>query len=269
MLDDVGDLWARIGVDVDAAGFAYLVDSIELSHGRPPQLGAAPQIVNGKVAPPKEYVDTYRDRIGLPPASKFYEEVNQQLWAENADSILVRPLASKSPHYPTNPNLRRQLIRLAREDQSVRSGRLDPAKMKRVDADVHDQFVKLIDHDRFPNADAVGRFGVMATWLIVQHQIRDPALMKRYLVKAKEQMERGELPRVSYALLLDRVRCYVDGEPQIYGTQPAFDGQRPTIAPVIDPSTVNAQRLEMLMAPIDTSKIGGDCKAMAAEFTED
>ncbi len=270
LLDDTGDLWARIGIDVDPEGFAYLSDSIELSHNRSPQFGAIPAIENSKAVVSKTIKRTERDRIGLPPVERSYEWVNKRLAVGGpVEKILRRPLSKQPPAYPSNPALRRELIRLVREDQSVRTGNIDPEKMDRVDAEVHRQFIELVRSNGFPDAKTVGRFGVAATWLIVQHQIHDPALMKRYLKHAKGFMDRGELARVSYALLVDRVRCYVDGEPQIYGTQSSFDGKTSRIAPVLDPAAVNALRAKMFMDPIDTSRIGGDCREMAASFRAD
>ena len=265
--NDLSDLWSRVSIDVDPEGFAYLVDTIEQVHGRPPVFGGAPKIESNKVVRPPDFVDTDRDRVGLPPVAQFYDVVDRRL-AKGADpeEIFKRSLAARKPNYPKNWALRTQLVQLVRKDQSVHEGSIDEKRMHAIDEENHSELTQIIRDHGFPDQATVGRFGVASVWLIVQHQIRDPALMKRFRDWAKDAMDRGELAHVSYALLDDRVRCYIDGELEIYGTQSGGADKDGQFIPVIDRPHLNDRRAAMLMPPLNLKTARGDCKAMQAAF---
>ena len=64
-----------------------------------------------------------------------------------------------------------------------------------------------------------GRDGALAAWLVVQHAVNDPDLMRR-TVRALDQMRRiGEAQPTAYAIMYDRVALLFDHKPQRYGTQ--------------------------------------------------
>jgi hypothetical protein len=74
----------------------------------------------------------------------------------------------------------------------------------------------------FPTSEGIGRDGVDALWLLVQHADADPEFQARALVELQPLADRGDLGRDSMAKLTDRVRL-AQGEPQLYATQFLID----------------------------------------------
>jgi hypothetical protein len=265
-IDDFQGLSARVGFDIDTDGYVYLSDQINLQHGEKQTYGSIPRMTTTGAQIPDAVVavDTERDRIGLEPLKKRYEKIKSGV-APVIPPDKDYPLANRRPKYPTEPALLKKLLALEVRDQEVRLLPKKPLskveseafdlQMRRVDAENLPQVRAIINHYGFPNVREVGIAGVQATFLLVQHAFTDPALMQKSLHLARPLMESGDMPHVYYALLEDRVFCFVDHKPQNYGTQGTRKKTSFWYCPIRDPASVNARRAEMRMVPMPLSRI--------------
>jgi len=129
-------------------------------------------------------------------------------------------------------NLRDELIRMVEEDGRVREelaadGSLFEGYHPRM-AEVHERngrrLAEIIAQYGWPGKTLVGEEGADAAWLIVQHDIGNPALQRRSLQLLREAVARGEAHGWQLAMLTDRIRV-LEGRPQVYGTQYDWDEQ--------------------------------------------
>ena len=131
---------------------------------------------------------------------------------------------------PRDPLLREDLLQMAKADQDARA-RIHPGAglsesavrdVYLVDANNLARLELITALSGFPTAEIVGRDGVGALWLLVQHADADPDFQTRALEELQALAARGDLGRDSLAMLTDRVRL-ARGEPQVYGTQFLID----------------------------------------------
>src|SRR2546426_12260662 len=80
----------------------------------------------------------------------------------------------------------------------------------------------LIDAHGWPGRSRVGEEGAQAAWLILQHAIENPPLMRRGLTLLRGGVSEGEVSPLEVAMLEDRIRTF-EGRPQRYGTQFDWD----------------------------------------------
>ena len=106
---------------------------------------------------------------------------------------------------------------------------------------------QIIDVIGYPSKSKVGIEASEAAWLIVQHAISEPALMKRCreLIQKTQDVNSQNL-----AYLCDRI-CYFEGKPQKYGTQ--FDSRG--LYPVEDKNEMNRLRKELKLKAHDDNMI--------------
>lgn len=161
---------------------------------------------------------------------------------------------------PTRPELRDELLRMERTDQEARAAMLrgngpDPEPGKRlakVDEDNLKSLKRIVDADGFPEASEVGRDGVAAAWLLVQHADRDPEFQERMLEDIRKLGEQDGIDLQKIALLTDRV-LLARGKPQVYGSQ--FEGGfgKPLVLrPVESPELLDQRRADMHLMPLAT-----------------
>jgi hypothetical protein len=269
---DFQGLWSRIGIDVDPRGYAYLSDQISISRGEKQQYGF---ILPGPGAPPftedqRRGFSLNRNRIGI------------QLYVPGQTSAeLVTPaapsLAMAEPHYPTTPELRAKLLSLVQMDQAARDepshsmtdaeSKAFYAHMLAVDAANLPQIQAIFDKYGFPTAEMVGRSGVLAAFLLVQHAIQAPALMSRAATEAAPLMQRGDLPYMNYALLVDRVACVIDHRPQTFGTQGTRIPKSFWYCPIAEPQDVNERRAKLFLEPLSHEQIYGKSPSVTSAST--
>ena len=122
-----------------------------------------------------------------------------------------------------------ELIAMAEEDQRVRGellaeGVLFDGYHPRM-AEVHHRnavrLAALMEEMGWPGRSVVGREAADAAWLVLQHSIGDPAVMRRGLELLRSAAP-GEVDPIQVAMLEDRVRTF-SGLPQLYGTQFDWD----------------------------------------------
>ena len=122
-------------------------------------------------------------------------------------------------------------------------------------AEVHHEnamtLASIMDAVGWPSADMVGTDGCDAAWLVLQHSIGDPPVMRRGLALLQAAPSNAVAP-IQRAMLEDRVRV-MSGLPQRYGTQ--FDWSADgTFGPreIEDASHVDERRRAIGLPPLET-----------------
>jgi len=150
-----------------------------------------------------------------------------------------------------------ELIAMAEEDQRVRGellaeGVLFNGYHPRM-AEVHHRnavrLATIMMEIGWPGRTVVGREAADAAWLVLQHSIGDPAVMRRGLELLRSAAP-GEVDPIQIAMLEDRVRTY-SGLPQIYGTQFDWDERGEMQArPIEDAARVDERRAAIGLPPL-------------------
>jgi hypothetical protein len=150
-----------------------------------------------------------------------------------------------------------ELIAMAEEDQRVRAellaeGILFDGYQARMATVHHRNAVRLaaiMVEIGWPGRSVVGRAAADAAWLVLQHAIGDPPVMRRGL-ELLRALEPGEVDPIQVAMLEDRVRTF-SGQPQLYGTQFDWDEQgsmQPR--PIEDAAHVDERRAAIGLPPL-------------------
>ena len=146
--------------------------------------------------------------------------------------------------------IRAELLEIARGDLTLREdlardGSLFQGYHPRMEA-LHQRnaarLAALIDAHGWPGRSRVGEEGAQAAWLILQHAIGNPPLMRRGLTLLQGGVSEGEVSPLEVAMLEDRIRTF-EGRPQRYGTQFDWDEHgHLSPLPLEDPAGVDARR---------------------------
>ena len=135
------------------------------------------------------------------------------------------------------------------------SGRLfdsgyDP-RMARVHQRNAERLRQIIETVGWPGADLVGSDGAEAAWLILQHAISEPDLLRRALPVLKAAAREGKADAAHAAMLEDRIRFF-EGRPQRYGTQFDWDADG-SLSPgeVEDPEELADRRAAVGLPPLE------------------
>jgi len=101
----------------------------------------------------------------------------------------------------------------------------------------------------WPGRSVVGHQAADAAWLVLQHAIGDPPVMRRGL-ELLRTLSPGEVDPIQVAMLEDRVRTF-SGLPQIYGTQFDWDEQgEMQPRPIEDEAHVDERRAAIGLPPL-------------------
>jgi hypothetical protein len=149
-----------------------------------------------------------------------------------------------------NEPLCAELLQMAQEDQSVRE-KLRLARtlfagyhpeMEAVHQKNSARLQEMLALYGWPGRRLVGREGANAAWLILQHSISSPPLMRRALPLVQAAAAAGDSDSAQAALLYDRI-CILEARPQRYGTQYDWDqeGQMSSY-PIADAAAVDNLR---------------------------
>jgi hypothetical protein len=151
-----------------------------------------------------------------------------------------------------------ELIAMAEEDQRVRAellaeGVLFDGYQPRM-AEVHQrnaQRLAAIMRDvGGPGRSVVGTRAADAAWLVLQHAIGDPSVMRRGLELVRVSAATGDVDPIQVAMLEDRIRTF-SGLPQRYGTQ--FDWDEDGVMnprPIEDAEHVDERRRAIGLPPL-------------------
>jgi hypothetical protein len=163
----------------------------------------------------------------------------------------------RRPDAATLDTLAADLVAMAEEDQRVRAellaeGVLFDGYQPRM-AEVHHRnaarLAAIMAEVGWPGRGVVGRDAADAAWLVLQHAIGDPPVMRRGL-ELLRSLPPGEVDPIQVAMLEDRVRTF-SGRPQIYGTQ--FDwNERGELQPRVieDAAHVDQRRAAIGLPPL-------------------
>ncbi len=158
------------------------------------------------------------------------------------------------------PELSTVLRGLADEDLAVRerlaaSGELFGGyhpEMRLVHRRNGDRLTEIIDElGCWPGRRLVGEDGSSAAFLIAQHDIANPPLLRRCVELYRIAVEAADADPVGLAKMEDRIR-YFEGRPQLYGTHWGWDteGRFGPWPPVEDPDRVDQRRSELGLPPL-------------------
>jgi hypothetical protein len=150
----------------------------------------------------------------------------------------------------TDQEIREELSRLFRSSEGqpdmqtfmrmkIRLDSLDGVHARRVEA--------IIEKHGWPEPTLVGRDGIDAAFLIVQHA--DLALQKKALPLVRKAYQKGDIDGQSLALLTDRVHVS-EGKPQLYGTQANIQNGEITFDPIRDSTHVDERRAALGLPPL-------------------
>ena len=160
-----------------------------------------------------------------------------------------------------DPGLRDQLLARVARDQAIRdtsvvqmreTGTNTPALIRSEQAVDSANLAWLkpqLERAGFPTMAQVGRDGVFAAALLVQHADDDPSFQAAVLPQIEAAFKAGVVSGEWVALLTDRV-AKAQGRPQRYGTQATMTGGRLVIDPIADSAQVDARRAAMGLPPL-------------------
>lgn len=120
-------------------------------------------------------------------------------------------------------------------------------RMRAVHEAHADRLAAIIDEQGWPGADLCGADGAAAAWLVVQHAISRPALMRRVRDLARDT---ALLLPAQWAMLDDSIAVF-EGRGQLYGTQ--FDWDADGVVnplPLTDAESVDARRAAVGLPPL-------------------
>lgn len=151
-----------------------------------------------------------------------------------------------------------ELLAMAAEDQRVRAelaaeGTLFDGYHPRIAA-VHHRHARrlaaVMNEVGWPGRRLVGEEAADAAWLVLQHSIGDPPVMRRGLALVRAAAAAGDVAPAQLAMLEDRV-CTLAGLPQRYGTQFDWDDRGElSPLPVAEPDAVDARRRLVGLGPL-------------------
>jgi hypothetical protein len=162
-------------------------------------------------------------------------------------------------------SIRDELLRLARDDDQVRSRLAADGSLfdgyNPLMALVHrrngERLERIVDAVGWPGVSLVGEDGADAAWLLLKHAIGQPQLQRRMLPLVQRAAAAGEVPAWHAATLEDGIAFY-EGRPQCYGTMWDWDEQgalRPWA--IEDPARVDERRASVGLPPMESQGMRG------------
>lgn len=190
-------------------------------------------------------------------------------------TLLFLVLFSFNSLAASNIQLQRELVSMAQSDQSIRNDiakigwHAQPPelleKLRLIDAKNTKRLKEIIEQYAWVNENLVGRSGVSAAFLIVQHS-PDLKFQEAMLPHLKRSFLNGEgVSGQEFALLQDRVLVH-QNKLQLYGTQlNILDGEL-VFDPIFDEEHVDKRRAEVGLPPLDEyKKIVADAYGMSVK----
>jgi hypothetical protein len=157
----------------------------------------------------------------------------------------------------TLPELREQILAMLREGEAARKQQIEAGDSAEARARVlqidqrHLSILKEVAAERgFPNAAEIGKDGVDAFWLLVQHADADHEFQEEMLRVITPRARSDEIDGSKFALLTDRV-LVAQGKPQRYGTQVKRVDGKYRVGEVEDESQLDARRRDAGLMPIN------------------
>src|SRR6187399_1231025 len=151
------------------------------------------------------------------------------------------------------PNLRDELLSMEKVDQDARmkcaNGSADEQVkclapvLKAIDEPHTKRLEEIFDQIGFPNTAKVGREGMQAFMILLQHAPTD-ALRVRSLKPITAAFKNKELPPMDYANFIDRLRLHQDKK-QLYGSGFDFKDGKMVMSPTEDMKNLDKRRAKI------------------------
>lgn len=145
-----------------------------------------------------------------------------------------------------------QYYRLATKTAAEKYGWDSPATdslmrlQGKADVENTSRVTAIIDKYGYPGKSLVGKENASLAFMVIQHS--DAETQRKYLPLLTKAAEKGELPKQSLALLIDRVKTELN-EKQVYGTQLWQMGNTVKLYPIVDEANVNVRRKKVGLPP--------------------
>jgi hypothetical protein len=170
-----------------------------------------------------------------------------------ASPLLAAPRSSGAE---LNLDLRRELLRMSRDDQEARKALLEAPgdaplqeRITALDRRHVSRLKEIVKRHGWPRRSLVGEDGAGAAWLLIQHADTDRAFQKRCLTLMAPLLAKDEVRKPDFAYLTDRV-LVADGKKQRYGTQFQLKDGRLEAYPLEDPDRVDERRKTVDLGPL-------------------
>lgn len=168
-----------------------------------------------------------------------------------------RPSGRSGPLVAAN-RIMLELLAMVEADRRVRAelvagGELFDGYHPRM-ADVHARNAlrldEIVEQYGWPGKTMVGAEGADAAWMVLQHAIGMPTLLRKCLPLIRDAADRGEAMSFQAAYLEDRISVF-ERRPQRYGTQFDWDesGELSPL-PLLDPAQVDSYRQSVGLGPL-------------------
>lgn len=164
---------------------------------------------------------------------------------------------AQPPAAPSDTALRAELLRLRGEDQEGRERVAQAAAagdtlfiraLLARDSALTRRLQAIVARQGWPTRAAVGKEGVEAAWLVLQHS-PDLAWQREMLPRIWDAARTGDVEPAEAAMLEDRIRVN-SGEPQRYGNSFTVVDGRLLPHPVEDPAGLERRRREVGLPPM-------------------
>ena len=154
-------------------------------------------------------------------------------------------------------HLKDQLLRMRYRDDSVREQLSSEGSlfkgyhpvMEAVHLENAEHLQRIVQEHGWPCTDLVGKDGAEAAWLLLQHSIGSPTLMRDCRALIELECRSGRAPWWQFACLDDRIRVF-EKKPQRYGSQFELKPNGPEINELEDPSQVDQWRKDVGLGPL-------------------
>lgn len=173
-------------------------------------------------------------------------------------SIVVILFASVGVDAQTHEKLRTELLAMRERDQTAREacdkGTTDErvscyARVaERVDKPNTVRLKEIMNSGGFPDAKAVGKDGLEAFYLILQHS-QDVEFKQQCLEHITKAFEAKQLAPMDYANFTDRLLVNL-GKPQVYGSNFEFKDGKLVMSPAEDVKNLDARRRKIGLPPM-------------------
>jgi hypothetical protein len=154
-------------------------------------------------------------------------------------------------------HLKDQLLQMRCRDKSMREqlsteGLLFKGyhpMMEAVHLENAEHLRRIVHEHGWPCTELVGEDGAEAAWLVLQHSIGSPALMRDCRALIESECKSGRAPWWQFAYLDDRIRVF-EGKPQRYGSQFELKPSGPEINALEDSIQVDQWREDVGLGPV-------------------
>ncbi len=158
-------------------------------------------------------------------------------------------------------SLQEQLMSMQAADLALRAQLLQAGvlfdgyhpEMQKLHQANAEALMAILDEHGWPTPDLVGTEGTSAAWMIMQHAIGNPPLLRKSMQMIEHLGDASGVTALDKARTMDRIR-YFEGKKQLYGTNFDWDEQgllSPT--PIEEADKVDQRRAQIGLDPLQKS----------------